>query len=651
MISFSTLFALQRYIDTGGDVNLDENLVAHYLLNNNADDSHGAFDGTPTNVDFQGDVGVFDETAYINCGDVLDLGTDDRTYSMWFKSNHTNVLIAKSKLATLDYRVWLQINTNSNFEFNMVGTSGNTKTLISNTVFSPNTLYHIVCTVNRTGNVEVHIDTVKDINTTDISTLNGQNFNTSTDFVLGGYNDANGDASSISGLNGMLSNIRIYNDVKDQTFIDELFTEGYYPKPLTAPTTTNLIAHYPLTGTAEDSTGTYDGTEEGSLSYSDNSEFGSVGIFDRRAGQSGDHVLVSTPINTSTGDFTISGWIKKDDATNGWIINNRSWYTLNTQEWEIYFYSATNNYLNFTMYNSAETSFTANFTNIPIATHTEWYHFACKISGTSMTTYTNGVQDSTQTFSGTRTDGSLSTVIGCPGWDLGDETTNYDGELRNIKVYDSALTAQEITDIYNYEKNFRSIDIDDGLLRYYPLKNNALDNYYDELDGTDYGDSIYDGEKVTFDGINDEIRIPIADFTDNYSISVWLSVDASGSMRCEFDKTGDRLVRLYSNAYSLSVLLHGSTAYIMTAVTVSQYEIKHLVITSNNNNITSYIDGALHETGSVLSPISLNDDVWAIGADRVGNEHWIGSFKDFRVYNKAITAEQVKVIYDSEKQI
>ena len=51
--------------------------------------------------------------------------------------------------------------------------------------------------------------------------------------------------------------------------------------------------------------------------------------------------------------------------------------------------------------------------------------------------------------------------------------SNYDSKMymRSARIYNKALTAQEITDIYNYEKNFRSIVASNSHIEYNHNKN------------------------------------------------------------------------------------------------------------------------------------------------------------------------------------
>ena len=80
-----------------------------------------------------------------------------------------------------------------------------------------------------------------------------------------------------------------------------------------------------------------------------------------------------------------------------------------------------------------------------------WYHLACVISGTSLTIYING----------SASDGGSATVASLSsGWaddlDIGRNSPNwtsnlryFDGKLDELVVYDSALTATDVSNIYN----------------------------------------------------------------------------------------------------------------------------------------------------------------------------------------------------------
>jgi hypothetical protein len=61
-------------------------------------------------------------------------------------------------------------------------------------------------------------------------------------------------------------------------------------------------------------------------------------------------------------------------------------------------------------------------------------------------------------------------------------TTN---KYSNLHIYNRTLSAGEITDIYNIEKYQHNNALDQGLVAYYPLDGNSLDNAINQYDGTD----------------------------------------------------------------------------------------------------------------------------------------------------------------------
>ena len=372
-------------------VDLSENLVAHYILNNNSDDSVGVYDGT--------DVATVDYT-----GDYLDplVGS---------------VTIPDSTAASNSY--WKDTGAGMTFVYS----------------------------------------------TTTVTSLATDNY----------------------------SNLRMYSDTKSTSFQAALEAEGYYPKPLPLPTTTGLIAHYPLTGTAEDVTGNYDGTENGNT-YIDDVEFGSAASFSNL------NYITGAVTSTVSSQVTISCWFKtsttgiyqtilSDSPEDGALIGRRITIGLtNAQEFMVSLGDGTNSWNDYTVSSSLY--------------HDGLWHFiALRINGTSVDLYVDDtlVNAYTSTIS-LSVAGARPHSIGYLGeyFDAGTRF-EWEGELMSLRYYNDSLSETEITDIYNYEKNFRSIDIDDGLVAYYPLANNSLDNYYNEYDGTDTSVT-YDGSEATITG-------------------------------------------------------------------------------------------------------------------------------------------------------
>lgn len=85
---------------------------------------------------------------------------------------------------------------------------------------------------------------------------------------------------------------------------------------------------------------------------------------------------------------------------------------------------------------------------------TDWVHFAVTVSEAAdeMKAYLDGVQTgSTQTGLGTWT-GSLSSTSCCIGSDTTSTDEPWSGYLAHVSVFDSPLSANDITDLYNYTR-------------------------------------------------------------------------------------------------------------------------------------------------------------------------------------------------------
>lgn len=484
-------------------VDLTENLIAHYLLNNNADDSFGTFDGTPTTVDFQGDVGAFNgTTSYaVNSNLTNELFKQEFTISVWAKANQSNVdsgvIQAQDTLNTNYPYLFLRFASDSTIQ-TILRTNSLDMLSESTYTYTVDTLYHFVFMVTATG-AKVFINGVEEYTATFTPVFTT---NSSASFNIGRFSQ---DWVPTDGSyhNGNISNVRIYSDAKDQTFIEELYAEGYYPKPLPPPTTVGLIAHYPLTGTAEDTTGNYDGVEVGNT-YVDDAESGSVANFNGTS--SNINSGFSFPVNQDS--YSMSAWVRLDTSAGNYNSILSNGYYVNNSDTRGFNFGA--NYADLYPYVRLQNdSYTYKVTSDTEIVKGELFHISFVKNGLNVKLYLNNVQVGEETNATGLDAYTRDYIIG--GYTDDDPLILYyfDGEISKLRIYNTALTQQEITDIYNYEKNFRSIDIDDGLIAYYPLKNNSLDNYYNEYDATDDAGVTYNGSQATLPS-GDNVTFPSA---------------------------------------------------------------------------------------------------------------------------------------------
>ena len=646
---------------------LSEGLIMHHLLNNNPHDSAGSYDGDNIgNPTYEGDSVFYDGSDYIdtnykiNSSDGLDTPF---TISVWYlykgvapkgedsSDEDVHPLVCVLDLAGNTFSLSFTVDmTNNTVGFQLLSAS------VSNrmTFFNTSTIedlsvgyHHYVVTYDGSktlGGVKLYCNGTLLVNAGAlIGTYTGMNRDTT---VLGSF------FTTSSGWYryalGNMSNSRLYNEVKDQVFIEALYDEGYYPKPLPLPTTTGLVAHYPLTGTAEDTTSNYDGIE--SVSYVDDTEFGSVAEFDGIS----NYISTGNLYTEITYPFTVSYWAYcniASDSTQGGITcadTSVAYKLYSTQ-----FVGLTNT-IRQTWYNGDGT-----FTEInsQVISKSGWYLITAQYDNNNFKLYTN------DSFKATNT-GTYAEISGIDNFQIGnlirDTTSYYDGKIRGVKVYKDNLTLQQITDIYNYENNFRFIDIDEGLKSYYPLALNGLDNHYHELDGTPT-DLTHDGLGTSFNGTSSILSVSkyATGGTEGY-LSFWIDGDATVISEAQ-DNATDHIswVKFISGEY-LEFFTKTTNVrnriWIETTKTIGEYT--HFIVGSNGSSYYAYING---NPVSFVVNEGVNDGKWfgdMVTSDNctIGgivwsstNYYFTGKISKLRSSIKTISPEQAKVIYDTEK--
>ncbi|MEM7828540.1 MAG: LamG-like jellyroll fold domain-containing protein, partial [Candidatus Aenigmatarchaeota archaeon] len=232
------------------------------------------------------------------------------------------------------------------------------------------------------------------------------------------------------------------------------------------PLPSGAISWWMAEDNAYDSIGPNNGTLQGDATFAD----GKVGRAFLLDG-TGDYITTSDSPDwdLGTGDFTIEAWINTPtpDATMRLIAagtESAGAY----QMWAFGYGShpvwGTGSRLNFAYYNgSGYTDLNSYEINL---TQDEWHHIAVVRSSTNLTFYFDGVEAGTQSI------GSISLVGGGTGaligarYALGSPTEFASGLIDEVSIYNRALSADEIADIYNF-----------GSLGKYPLASLNVTKY------------------------------------------------------------------------------------------------------------------------------------------------------------------------------
>jgi hypothetical protein len=230
------------------EIDLSENLVAHYLLKNDASDELGSYDGiASTSVDFQDDKAVFD-------------GIDGRIPISTWDSNRqyekvtvsANVTVKDISSHQVIYHHLYVTNgagsiINSGFTLNIIDgifyisycvkyletyTTSLGKTVTSYSISASDTslkakvgkTYNVVGVIDN-NNASLYIDGVLKVTVSSTQSIRYAK-SSSSSVNIGELYYPTKVPLHIRNWKGSISNLRIYDEAKDQDFIRSLYNEG-----------------------------------------------------------------------------------------------------------------------------------------------------------------------------------------------------------------------------------------------------------------------------------------------------------------------------------------------------------------------------------------------------------------------------------------
>ncbi|AJM92200.1 LamG domain-containing protein [Nitrosopumilus piranensis] len=166
-----------------------------------------------------------------------------------------------------------------------------------------------------------------------------------------------------------------------------------------------------------------------------------------------------------------------------------------------------------------------------------------------------------------------------------------------------------------------------------------------------------------FDETNDHIDLSDeSDFdftnTDDFSVAFWVKVDGTetGGNDIMVSKGADLLnVGWYVHTNDNDIVRFeiddgSSNNHVISTTTITDDEWYHVTVTydgsSNQSGMKIYINGSLDATGIGNTIVGfLNNNVVVIGDDDNGSNRFKGDLDDIRIYDYALTSDQVQDLY------
>jgi len=689
---------------------LSSGLVGYWPLSEGsgtvAKDLTGTADLTSTNPNWGessiGTVGVFPNSStasFIASSYVPVSGAGELSVSAWFKTTSGGA----GNIVT-----WGTSAAGQVFELNVEGGVLWSRNHSGNTVSGGSGLndgeWHVV-TWTKPGNgttsdIKMFVDGKQLSVTAGGSTT--LSFGTSSPLEIGdrGY-------SSSKSFDGEIQNVRAYNRVLSATEVEALYNEPWAgvvtaksapPQYLTVDTAdsinTGLQGFWPLSDndtTAVDLSGNgNDGTESGGVTWSADDK-GLSASFDGVD----DRFVLSNGLSRNQTAMTISAWVKPDVVSTNTMV----------------YYESNNTGTQFTRINlvvnsgsvqtggrdddgDSFTTFAQSNTGI-VATNI-WQHLVAVVdpTGGGCKVYLDG-ENVTNT--------SNNTGDGFPDTDplyyaIGSHSSNsytFDGNIQNVRVYNRALSAAEVSRLYQdpwagtdraIEPSPTAKDLDTSsslttnLVGWWPLTEyGPQDTLAYDISGNDYHGVANGGVQRQFtdtvraanlDGVDDRFDLStLGDYeahSNPLTVSMWCYLRDDSLQQYWFNKAdSDAMFFAWTNVNgSLEFKIRDLTVVNATGKMYSGLATNilnrwaHLVFVSSGtdytlaSNLDVYLDGVVQTATS-----STNGDGYTSGESSVGmltlggryydnNRNMDAMFQNVRVYSRALSAAEVQTLYD-----
>jgi hypothetical protein len=428
----------------------------------------------------------------------------------------------------------------------------------------------------------------------------------------------------------------------------------------------HLIGYWPLDGNGTDlSANGHNGTIVGAVTATAD-RFGNAGQAMHFSASAGSSSYLTIPDATDLqlwgNDFTINAWVRLDNYSPGdmsQIISkhNSSPYTGWGAAISGFNWGTAGLNQGYSLFGSGMAGTSLDESAHNIGTGATW-HMLSYVYHTSVNTvdmYIDGHLD----YSSHPSSEGFSTAPVTIGYNT---VKNYglNGDMDDIRLYNGALLAANITDLYNAPNN-------GGLLAYWSFDSNANDYSGHGFDGTATGtisivDRNLNNAAFGFDGFtsfvsvadNTALRLNNTDFT----LNAWVKLTSVGAAVQILAKRSSTPA-----GYGWSVTTTGTTffgagggttmSYGGTALTAGVWHMVTLTYKSTSasaGTVTHYVDGVASGTPvtGFPTPNSAVTNALVIGRDNLGaNYYFNGGIDDVRIYNKLLSTTDITKLFST----
>lgn len=312
-----------------------------------------------------------------------------------------------------------------------------------------------------------------------------------------------------------------------------------------------------------------------------------------------------------------------------------------------------------------------------------WSHLEMTYDGVNVAVYQNGNLIKSAAATGAINAGTEDLAIGCSkvGTTYGDF---FKGTIDAAEIYSYARTAEEVRSDFNYSLAFHvGVDGDDlarGMVAYWDMEegsgqivkdksSNGNDGVLGASTSADTNDPAFapgitsageNGNSLRFDGNNDYVNAGNASslqITGNLSVGIWVQTsDVPIIAKRLISKDNASSIR----SWALQMTNTGTVAFYVwrggviqssgvSSVSINDGKWHYVMGVNDGTNLMLYVDGikcASATVGGAIDNAAVNVFIGSRSALTAGGMTMNGSLDEARIYNRAISDEEIRRLYN-----
>ena len=423
-----------------------------------------------------------------------------------------------------------------------------------------------------------------------------------------------------------------------------------------------LIAWYPFNGNAIDSSGNNNnGITNGAIPDRDR-----FGLYNKAMLFNGSSDYITVANDVWSDSLTLSSWIYANDfgstssQSAGKMIFFKAPNTGASADYIVNVGYDNNNNARFSFCFGQNTSQYFGLVNKTYLLPNRWYMLTVTRANGVVKLYVNGNLDTTSTYSFTPFNQHYTLKIGTSHVSY----QSFSGKMDDLKIYNKALSDQEINNLYNEEAP-------KTLLAWYPCDNNAMDssgNNYHGIPLNPLGTTNrfnQPDKALLFNGNSDYVDVPSSDelWGKNISLSSWIYANDFGTINPQTagkliffkaQNTGSNVDYILnvgfdtnSNArISFNFGQNSNQCVALISNNILQTNQWYFITATRENGIARlYVNGVLDTMANYSFTPENQYYHLKIGVSHTNIQAFNGRMDDLRIYNYALSSNEIDSLY------